>query len=83
MLRWTLIFLVIAIIAAIFGFGNIAAGATSIARILFFIFIVLFLLAVYFLEPSKKEKLTRETKAATLSYFFLTKKVANQAYNNV
>jgi uncharacterized membrane protein YtjA (UPF0391 family) len=46
MLRWTLIFLVIAIIAAIFGFGNIAAGATSIARILFFIFIVLFLLSL-------------------------------------
>ena len=44
MLRWALIFLVIAIIAAIFGFGNIAAGATSIARILFFIFLVLFLI---------------------------------------
>lgn len=46
MLRWTLIFLVIAIIAAIFGFGNIAAGATDIARILFFIFIILFILSL-------------------------------------
>jgi len=46
MLRWTIIFLVIAIIAAIFGFGNIAAGATDIARILFFIFLVLFLLSL-------------------------------------
>jgi uncharacterized membrane protein YtjA (UPF0391 family) len=42
MLRWALAFLVIAIIAAIFGFGDIAAGATYIARVLFFIFLVLF-----------------------------------------
>nr|WP_090655115.1 DUF1328 domain-containing protein [Parafilimonas terrae] len=46
MLRWTVIFLVIAIIAAIFGFGNIAAGATDVARILFFIFIILFILSL-------------------------------------
>lgn len=46
MLRWTVIFLVVAIIAAIFGFGGIAAGAASIAKILFFIFIVLFLISL-------------------------------------
>ena len=46
MLRWTIIFLVIAIIAAIFGFGGIAAGAASIAKILFFIFLVLFVLSL-------------------------------------
>jgi uncharacterized membrane protein YtjA (UPF0391 family) len=46
MLRWTLIFLVIAIIAAIFGFGGIYDAATSIAKILFFIFIVLFLISL-------------------------------------
>ena len=46
MLRWTVIFLIIAIIAAIFGFGGIAAGATDIARILFFIFLVLFILSL-------------------------------------
>jgi uncharacterized membrane protein YtjA (UPF0391 family) len=46
MLRWTVIFLVIAIIAAIFGFGGIAAGAASIAKILFFIFLVLFILSL-------------------------------------
>ncbi|HZH01252.1 MAG TPA: DUF1328 domain-containing protein, partial [Flavisolibacter sp.] len=40
MLRWTVIFLVVAIIAAIFGFGGIASGAASIAKILFFIFLV-------------------------------------------
>jgi len=48
MLRWTVIFLVIAIIAAVFGFGGIAVGAASIAKILFFIFIVLFLLSLIF-----------------------------------
>lgn len=42
MLRWTLIFLVIALIAALLGFGGITAGAVSIAKILFFIFVVLF-----------------------------------------
>ena len=48
MLRWAVIFLVIAIIAAVFGFGGIAAAATDIARILFFIFLVLFVLALIF-----------------------------------
>ena len=46
MLRWTIIFLVIAIIAAVFGFGGIAAGAAGIAKILFFIFLVLFVLSL-------------------------------------
>jgi uncharacterized membrane protein YtjA (UPF0391 family) len=42
MLRWALGFFVVAIIAAVFGFGNIAAGASDIARICFFFFIVFF-----------------------------------------
>ena len=46
MLRWTIIFLVVAIIAAIFGFGGIAAGAAGIAKVLFFIFLVLFVLSL-------------------------------------
>jgi uncharacterized membrane protein YtjA (UPF0391 family) len=46
MLRWTVIFLVVAIIAAIFGFGGIAAGAAGIAKILFFIFLILFVLSL-------------------------------------
>jgi uncharacterized membrane protein YtjA (UPF0391 family) len=41
MLHYALVFFVIALIAALFGFGGIAAGAVSIAKILFFIFIVL------------------------------------------
>ena len=43
MLRWSLAFFIVAIIAAIFGFGGIAAGATDIAKVLFFFFIVAFL----------------------------------------
>jgi uncharacterized membrane protein YtjA (UPF0391 family) len=41
MLRWALIFAVIALVAGLFGFTGIAAGAAEIARILFFIFVVL------------------------------------------
>lgn len=46
MLRWALIFFIVAIIAAVFGFGGIAAGATDIARILFFIFLIVFLVSL-------------------------------------
>jgi uncharacterized membrane protein YtjA (UPF0391 family) len=42
MLRLALFFLVVSIIAAVFGFGGISAAAADIARILFFIFIVVF-----------------------------------------
>ncbi len=54
MLRWTVTFLIIALIAAVFGFGNIAAGATSIAKILFFIFLVLFVLSLLFGKSFRK-----------------------------
>jgi uncharacterized membrane protein YtjA (UPF0391 family) len=46
MLRWALAFFVIAIIAAVFGFGGIAVAAAGIAKLLFFIFLVLFLVAL-------------------------------------
>ncbi len=41
MLHYAVVFFVIALIAALFGFGGIAAGAVSIGKILFFVFIVL------------------------------------------
>lgn len=41
MLHYAVIFFIIALIAAVFGFGGIAAGASGIAQTLFFIFIVL------------------------------------------
>jgi len=46
MLRYAAIFFVIALIAALFGFGGIAAGATEIATILFFVFLVLFVVSL-------------------------------------
>jgi uncharacterized membrane protein YtjA (UPF0391 family) len=47
-LYWAVVFFIVAIVAAIFGFGGIAAGAVDIAKILFFIFIVLFVLSFIF-----------------------------------
>jgi uncharacterized membrane protein YtjA (UPF0391 family) len=41
MLHYAVVFLVIALIAALFGFGGIAASAVGIAKILFVIFAVL------------------------------------------
>ena len=46
MLRWAVIFFIVAIIAAIFGFGNISNAATDIARILFYVFLAIFLLSL-------------------------------------
>ncbi len=46
MLKWAATFFIIAIVAAIFGFGNIAEGAADIAKVLFFIFIVIFLITL-------------------------------------
>ncbi|MDP9033769.1 MAG: DUF1328 domain-containing protein [Myxococcota bacterium] len=41
MLRWAAIFFVIAIVAAVFGFGGIAADAAGIGKVLFVVFLVL------------------------------------------
>lgn len=41
MLTWAIIFLIIAVVAGIFGFGNIAGGAATIAKVLFFLFVVM------------------------------------------
>ena len=41
MLGWAVTFLIIALIAAIFGFGGIAAASAGIAKFLFFLFLVM------------------------------------------
>lgn len=41
MLHYAVVFFIIALIAAVFGFGGIAAGAVGIAKVLFFIFLIL------------------------------------------
>jgi uncharacterized membrane protein YtjA (UPF0391 family) len=48
MLHYAIAFFVIALIAALFGFGGIAAGAVEIAKILFFVFIVLAVVSFLF-----------------------------------
>jgi len=48
MLRWSLIFLIVAIVAGLFGFTGIAASAEGIAKTLFFIFVILFVLSLLF-----------------------------------
>lgn len=46
MLHYAIVFFVIAIIAAVFGFTGIAAGAAEIAKILFYIFLVVFVVTL-------------------------------------
>ncbi|BDD90996.1 DUF1328 domain-containing protein [Pandoraea sp. XJJ-1] len=48
MLHYAVVFFVIALIAAVFGFTGIAVGAAEIAKILFFIFLVIFLVTLLF-----------------------------------
>jgi uncharacterized membrane protein YtjA (UPF0391 family) len=43
MLKWALIFLIIAVVAGIFGFTNVEAASATIAQWLFGIFVALFL----------------------------------------
>lgn len=46
MLYWALMFLVVALVAAIFGFGGIASTATGIAQVLFVIALVMFVVSL-------------------------------------
>jgi uncharacterized membrane protein YtjA (UPF0391 family) len=55
MLRWAAIFFVISIVAALLGFGGIAEGAAEIAKVLFYIFLAVFVtLLVLGLVAAKK-----------------------------
>lgn len=46
MLYWAAVFFIIAIIAAVFGFGGVYVAAAGIAKVLFFIFLVLFVISL-------------------------------------
>ena len=46
MLYWSAVFFVIALVAAFFGFGNLSDAAGDIAKILFFVFVVLFVISI-------------------------------------
>ena len=43
MLRWAFAFFIVALVAALLGFTGVAVAAAGIAKILFFIFLILFL----------------------------------------
>ena len=58
MLSWSIIFFIVALVAALFGFGGIASAATGIAKILFFIFLILFIVTfVMQLSRGRKPKI--------------------------
>ncbi len=48
MLRWALTFFIFSLVAAIFGFGGIAAATADIAQTLFFVFLILFAISLIF-----------------------------------
>lgn len=58
MLRYSIIFFAISLIAAIFGFGGIADASADIAKFLFYVFVVLFVISLVFgligLKKTKK-----------------------------
>jgi len=55
MLRWALGFFVVALIAAVLGFGGIAATAAGIALLIFYVFLILFAVSLlaHFLRESR------------------------------
>ena len=46
MLRWALAFFIVALVAALLGFTGLALASAGIAKILFFIFLILFLVTL-------------------------------------
>lgn len=46
MLTWAFTFLIFSLVAALFGFGGIAATSADLAQILFYVFICLFILSL-------------------------------------
>ena len=48
MLKWAIIFFIISLIAGFFGFTNIASGTRTIAKVLFFIALAIFLVILIF-----------------------------------
>jgi uncharacterized membrane protein YtjA (UPF0391 family) len=48
MLRWAIVFLVLALVAGLLGFTGIAGQSMYFAKILFFVFLVVFLVGLVF-----------------------------------
>ncbi len=48
MIKWALIFFVISLVAGFFGFSDVASGAKSISKVLFYLALVIFLIVLVF-----------------------------------
>jgi uncharacterized membrane protein YtjA (UPF0391 family) len=48
MIKWAILFFVISLIAGAFGFTGVASGARSVAKVLFFIAVAIFLIVLVF-----------------------------------
>ena len=46
MLRWALIFLLVGLVAYVFGFTGIAGATITVAKLLFYVFLVMFLISL-------------------------------------
>lgn len=57
MLSWALTFFVLAIIAGVLGFGGIASASAGIAKILFVVFIILFVASFFFKAAGKADSM--------------------------
>jgi len=55
MLRWSLVFLIVAMLAGLFGFTPIGGGSYESAKILFFVFLVLFVVSLLFDPEAPKD----------------------------
>jgi uncharacterized membrane protein YtjA (UPF0391 family) len=48
MIKWAIIFFIISVVAGFFGFTGVASGARTIAKVLFFIALIIFLIVLIF-----------------------------------
>lgn len=48
MIKWAIIFFIISLVAGVFGFTGVAQGSRTIAKVLFFIAVVIFLIVLVF-----------------------------------
>jgi len=46
MLRWAMAFLVLALVAALFGFGGLVVASVGIAQVMFYLFLLVFLVTL-------------------------------------
>jgi uncharacterized membrane protein YtjA (UPF0391 family) len=58
MLRWVLGFLVVAMVAGFLGFGGVAHASVQIAKTLFFVFLVFFLVALVWMLLTGRRRST-------------------------